>query len=238
MSHRQLFTLIACGFFLCNGAGAVDAKKVRLFILSGQSNMEGVNPDNSFTPAVVKAFPQDEVIVVKFAVGGTPIRRWWKNWTGPYDASASGADLPPGDLYAELMERVKKATEGKKPDSIVFSWMQGERDAKSGLSESYQQALKGLIASVREDLKQPATAMVIGRLSDHQNGQKHWDAVRDIQVKVATGDTRGAWVDCDDLNGPKNDLHCTKEGFVELGKRFAAKAVELLGKENNPPAQP
>jgi hypothetical protein len=238
MLHYQFYTLILCFLFFCSGAGAVDTKKVRLFILSGQSNMEGVNPDNSFTPAIVKAFPHDEVIVVKFALGGTPIRRWWKNWTGPYDVSASGSELPPGDLYAELIERVKKATEGKKPDSIVFSWMQGERDAKSGLSESYQQALKGVIACVREDLKQPSTAIVIGRLSDHQNGQKHWDAVRDIQVKIATVDNRGSWVDCDDLNGPKNDLHCTKEGFVELGKRFAAKAVELLSKGNHTSSEP
>ena len=48
--------------------------------------------------------------------------------------------------------------------------------------------------------------------------------------KVAAQDPRGAWVGTDDLNGEKNDLHCTKDGFVELGRRFAAKSVELLAR--------
>jgi hypothetical protein len=47
-------------------ATAAD-KKVRLFILSGQSNMAGLDPKVSFTPAVEKAFADDEVIVVKHA---------------------------------------------------------------------------------------------------------------------------------------------------------------------------
>ncbi len=32
----------------------------------------------SFTPTIKKAFPGDEVIVVRHAVGGTPIRLWFK----------------------------------------------------------------------------------------------------------------------------------------------------------------
>ncbi|KAB2645385.1 MAG: sialate O-acetylesterase [Verrucomicrobia bacterium] len=209
---------------------AAAAGKVRLFVLSGQSNMQGVNPDTSFTPVVKQAFPGDDVIVVLHAVGGVPIRQWWKGRTGPHDASAAGAEKLTGDLYDALMAKVKTALAGKTPDTVAFAWMQGERDAKTALSASYEEALKGLIKAVRDDLKRPDTAVVIGRLSDHLKGQEHWDAVRAIQEKVATQDARGAWVDSDDLNGEKNDLHCTKEGFVELGRRFAAKAVELLAK--------
>ena len=43
-----------------------------LFILSGQSNMAGLRPQESFTPAVVAAFGKSEVIVVKDAHGGQP----------------------------------------------------------------------------------------------------------------------------------------------------------------------
>lgn len=216
---------------------AAVAGKVRLFVLSGQSNMQGVNPHASFTPVVKQAFPADDVIVVHYAEGGTPIRRWWKGWTGPYDASAVGAEKPPGDLYEALMGRVKTALAGKTPDSVVFAWMQGERDAKSGLSASYEEALKGLIKAVRDDLKRPDVAVVVGRLSDHQKGREHWDAVRAIQEKVATQDARGAWVDSDDLNGGKNDLHCTKEGFAELGRRLAVKSVALLAKPDGSPVK-
>ena len=75
--------------------------------------------------------------------------------------------------------------------------------------------------------------VVIGRLSDCMNknpGKSHWMEVRKAQVEVAEKDPRGAWVDTDDLNGPKDGLHYNKEGYAELGKRFAEKAVELVKK--------
>jgi len=238
MNLRQftlpLSTLTCFGHSL----SAADAGKVRLFVLAGQSNIREVAPDAAFTPAVKQAYPNDDVVVVHYAEGGTPIRRWWQGWPGPHDVSAAGADQAPGDLYVTLMTNVKTALAGRTPDTVVLAWMQGERDAKSGLSASYEQALKGLIQAVRDDLKQPNMAFVIGRLSDHLKGKDHWDAVRAIQEKVAMQDPRGAWVDTDDLNGVKNDLHCTKDGFVELGRRFAAKSVELLARPHTPAINP
>ena len=238
MNLRHFTLLLSTLTFCCHILSAADAGKVRLFVLSGQSNMQGVAPSAAFTPAVKQAFPDDEVVVVHYAEGGTPIRRWWQGWSGPHDVSAAGADQAPGDLYVTLMSKVTTALAGRTPDTVVFMWMQGERDAKSGLSASYEQALKGLIQALRDDLKQPDMAVVIGRLSDHQKGKEHWDALRAIQEKVATQDPRGAWVDTDDLNGDNNDLHCTKDGFVELGRRFAAKAVQLLARPNTPAIKP
>jgi hypothetical protein len=215
---------------------AASPAKVRLFILSGQSNMVGLNPDVSFTPAVKKAFPDDEVIVVKHAVGGQPIRRWYKAWTAPENAKAppSKAKQQPGDLYDALMAQVKPAIQGKTVDTIAFVWMQGERDAKEGLSAAYAASLAGLLKQLRDDLKRPDVAVVIGRLSDNQKGEQHWDGVRAAQEKVAKDDPRAAWVDTDDLNGPQNALHYTKEGYGELGRRFAAKAIELVSKGPKP----
>jgi hypothetical protein len=47
-------------------------------------------------------------------------------------------------------------------------------------------------------------------------------------VAVATANPHMAWVDTDDLNGAKNDLHYDKPGYEELGRRFAKAAIELL----------
>ena len=58
-----------------------DAK--HLFILSGQSNMQGHRPDEAFTPAVEKALGKSKVIIVQDALGGQPIHRWWKEWKDP-----------------------------------------------------------------------------------------------------------------------------------------------------------
>ena len=83
-------------------------------------------------------------------------------------------------------------------------------------------------AGRREDIN-----VVIGRLSDLDNDSErcpHWTRVREAQVKFADSDSRYAWVDTDDLNGPKDDLHDTKRGYRILGRRFAERAIELLEK--------
>lgn len=201
--------------------------KTRLFILSGQSNMAGLRPEVSFTPTVTKAFAGDEILVVKSAQGGQPIRRWFTEWKAPEGAKIKIAGKH-GDLYDVLMKQVASATKGKPIDSVVFVWMQGERDARENLDAVYEASLRGLIGQLERDLKRKDIKVVIGRLSDNNNGTRGWDAVRAAQVKFADSDPRFAWVDTDDLNGPKNDLHYTSDGYAELGRRFANRAIELI----------
>jgi hypothetical protein len=221
--------LLMLGVSSIQGSGA---PKIRLFILSGQSNMAGLNPDLSFTPSVKKAFPDDEVIVVKSAQGGQPIRRWYRNWKAPADVRVKlrPGEKGNGDLYDVLMTKVQGAIAGKNIDTVTFVWMQGEADAKAGLAAVYEESLRGLIKQLRDDLKRPDMFFVIGRLSDYKNGDAGWDAVRVSQEKVGREESLGAWVDTDDLNGPNNKLHYTGQGYVELGNRLAAKAIELARK--------
>jgi hypothetical protein len=207
-------------------------KKVRLFILSGQSNMAGLDPRVSFTPAVEQAFAGDDVIVVKHAVGGQPIRRWYKKWQLPAGAQDAKGTVKNGDLYDQLMQAVAKGVGDKKPESVVFVWMQGERDAKAGWQAAYYEALRGTVEQLRADLKRQEIAVVVGRLSDHLKGNAGWDAVRAAQEKVADDEPLGGWVDTDDLNG-KEGLHYTKEGYAELGKRFAERSIQLLLKHES-----
>ena len=62
---RTLWSLILC-LRLAGVAQAQETEaEVHLFILSGQSNMAGLNPDLSFTPRVEQHFGKDRVIVVK-----------------------------------------------------------------------------------------------------------------------------------------------------------------------------
>jgi hypothetical protein len=101
-----------------------------------------------------------------------------------------------------------------------------------------------LIANLRKDLDVPEMNFVIGRLSDYSTSE-HWEAVRSAQVKVATDDPRGSWVDTDDTNNkvkkgkPHNDLHYTKEGYDLFGQRLARQAVLLIkGEKPDPKGRP
>lgn len=222
---RLPFAAALAAFVLCLSTPAGAADTLHLFILSGQSNMAGLKPEVSFTPTVQKAFGKEHVLVVKDARGGQPIRRWYKQWK-PAKGDKPTAD---GVLYDNLMKKVNAAVGKRKPTTVTFVWMQGERDAKELHGEVYAKSMAGLIKQLSADLGRDDVGFVIGRLSDCNNGNKktHWDMVREAQVKVAEASPRGAWVDTDDLNGPKDGLHYTKEGYAELGKRFAEAAIKL-----------
>lgn len=208
------------------------ASAKNLFILSGQSNMARLDPNMSFAPAVAAAFGKDNVIVVKDAQGGQPIRRWYKKWKPPVGTSVQD-ESHLGDLYDRLMAKVRQAAKDQELESIVFVWMQGESDAKTRMADVYEASLKGLIQQLRDDLGRQDVCVVIGRLSDHGNGTSGggWNKVREVQVKTAHDDPLAAWVDTDEFNGPSNGLHYTKDGYKALGALFAEKAIELIRKK-------
>lgn len=211
-----------------------------LFILSGQSNMEYLDPETSFIPAVKAAFGGENVIVVKLAQRGQSIRRWYKDWA-PAEGEAPGRV---GDLYRELIKQVREATQWQKMESVTFVWMQGERDARTHqYCDVYAESLRGLIQQVCDDLKLSDVNVVIGRLNDFDMENRHyacWTGIRAIQVEVAGEVPFGAWVDTDDLNSGlnfegnvvTNDIHMSEEGYKTLGSRFAKKAIELIKKRD------
>jgi len=219
------FIAFAFVFALCAGLSNAGEQQLHLFMLSGQSNMAGLKPEISFTPTVEKAFGKENVVVVKSAQGGQPIRRWYKAWK-PGKTKAPGKQWDT-KLYDNLLNATKKALGNRKPTTITFVWMQGERDAKEKYADVYAQSLVGLMDQIKKDMNHEQLFFVIGRLSDNRKGGD-WEGVRQAQVKVAEDSPLGAWVDTDDLNGPKNGLHYTKDGYKTMGERFAQEAIKLI----------
>ena len=216
-------------------ATASAAKPVHLFILSGQSNMAGMKPEAGFVPEASKLFADGEVVYVKVASGGVPIRLWVESWNEIAKKHGLTAMSDGAKYYKPILEQVAAKLNGRTLSTITFCWMQGERDAREGLQAAHEDALKQLISGLRRDLRHPEMNFVIGRLSDFDNlGYSGWQSVRETQVKVANGDPRGAWVDCDDLNNltkddkTTNDLHYTADGYKVLGERFARQAKLII----------
>ncbi len=234
MKNLTLIAVVTCTLLPVLSSHA-DGK--HLFILSGQSNMQGHRPQEAFTPAVEAALGAENVIVVQDAMGGQPIQRWYKEWTAPDGKKPAKT----GDLYDRLMRKVNAAVGDTKIKTVSFFWMQGERDAKMGWGEVYETGLNGLIKQLGDDFERDDLIVVIGRLSDFDMANaryKHWTKVREVQVKVAGDHPRGAWVDTDDLNDGanrrgkqiKNDLHYSAEGYKTFGKRMAEAALGLIEK--------
>jgi len=197
--------------------------------------MAGLDPEISFVPAVESEFGEENVIVVKDALGGQPIRRWYKGWM-PEEGDEPNAT---GDLYDSLMTKVSVAMEGRHIESVTFLWMQGERDARESHGTVYARSLMGLIEQLKGDLGRDEIFVIIGRLSDFDMSNErypHWTLVREAQVSVTEALPRAKWVNTDDLNDGLNargeeivnDLHYSVDGYRTFGERLATAAIGLI----------
>lgn len=206
-----------------------------LFILSGQSNMVHLDPDDSLIPVLADHFGRDKIIVVKDAMGSQPISRWYTDWVS---TDGTEPDLR-GDLYERLMKKVGHEIEGQTISSVTFIWIQGERDARIKEGEVYKQSLHGLIDKLKRDLNRKDLHTVIARLSDfdmENESWPHWTLIRSVQKEIAKNDPSIQWVNTDDLNSGFNangdkisdDLHYSVEGYKKLGERCAKAAINLI----------
>tara|TARA_B100001093_G_scaffold180054_1_gene172631 strand:+ start:11158 stop:11910 length:753 start_codon:yes stop_codon:yes gene_type:complete len=218
-------------------------KPVHLFVLSGQSNMQGMDPETGFMPEAKKLFKDEKVVYIKVAKGGQPICRWLEEWQdiakknglGENDIKRIHKDgevefyQPILDQYKEMLKKHPKF------NSVTFCWMQGERDANGGAHAAYKDALKQLISNLRRDLKRTDMNVVIGRIGDYALDRESCVTVRKVQSEIAKEDPYGAWVDVDDLNDRmvkgkmQSVVHYNRpEGYNVLGQRFARQGYALI----------
>jgi len=236
-------------------ASAADDKY--LFILAGQSNMQGMNQRLTFEPRVSEEFGADNVLIVKEAIGGRPIRMWLRDWRPAYDwkvdPNIPGTKPPTkeenGVMYRSMMQKIEAEIQGTKPKAIAFCWMQGERDARERHSAVYEHSLKLLFSQLKQDFPGTPIVFVIGKLSDFgkDNKQKfypEWEEICLAQENVAADTPHCTIFSTDDLNtgaSPPHwktkavtqrvdDLHMSAQGYRILGTRFAGESIKLLQK--------
>jgi len=208
-----------------------------LIIMSGQSNMVHLDPEETLLPALRKEFGYESILLVKDAKGTQPNSRWY------IKAKVQPKEKKIGDLYDRVIRKVMIAKQDVFIKSVTFIWMQGECDAKLGNADVYEDYLIGLYDRLSKDLKREDINFIIGRLNDFDMTNtkwSNWTRIRDIQVKVAESNPRFDWVDADNfntgigLNGKQftDDIHMTKDGYKQLGRAFAQKTIKLINLKN------
>ena len=121
--------------------------------------------------------------------------------------------------------------------------MQGEADSKAQNSDVYLASLNGLKRQLEQDYERNDINYIIGRLSDsgfyRRRDKKRvknscWEEIHRAQETFADASLRALWIDTDDLNGEKNELHLIKpDGYSMLGQRYVAAAKKLIIENSN-----
>ncbi|MEM1354120.1 MAG: sialate O-acetylesterase [Planctomycetota bacterium] len=175
-------------------------------------------PEITFGRQIADALPDENIVLIKYAVGGTSLDIDWDPSTGPqYDAFTdtvtNGLDalIGQGDTY----------------QIAGMLWTQGERDARTDRTTAqYQSDLTEFVAAIRgaygADLP-----FFLSRLSNRQRSASdaaRWDAIRTAQTQFAAGDPDAYLIDTDDsafsvING--EIIHFDADGQMAIGQAFA-----------------
>jgi hypothetical protein len=175
-------------------------------------------PELGFGHRLHELYPNDEIYLIKHAIGGTDLAVEWNpnpEAIGPrYKVFKQRVDA--------ALANLKKA--GKNPEIVGMIWMQGENDSTNpAYAKAYEKNLQNLIAKVRSDFNAPDMKFVAGRITTMS---KLWttpeniELVRKAQENIAKTNKNASWIDTDDLKWAYYG-HYGTQGQIDLGIRFA-----------------
>lgn len=170
-------------------------------------------PEVTFGRDIAAANPDENIGLIKYAVGATSL---WEDWKAGATAATSGPQ------YLGLLQAVENALAslgtGETPEIAGIVWMQGESDAIEGHGAQYGANLTNFIKQLRADLELPDLEFAIGQI--HHNWPGDPLDVMQAQAEVCAADPLTRLVYTDDLS--TYSRHYDTAGQMELGSRFAA----------------
>ena len=191
------------------------------------NNTESFGPEISFGHAMVKAFPGDDIRLIKYGSNGKALYNDFK----PYA----------GRNYIEMMDTFKAALTHLNDAGIEYEisgmlWMQGESDAYESQASAYEANLVNFIEVMRKEFNTPDMPFIIARVLDHfggieppkigeQTDPTQASIVRAAQVRVAENTPFVSWFDTDDyevVDPDSNPGHYGTQGVLDMGKDFAS----------------
>lgn len=192
---------------------------------------ERFGPEVGFAHAMAKAWPEEKIVLIKKAIGGTSALAWAPDWTRERAALTKNERV--GPLYKNLMEQLVEPIRERYGDDVEIAgvlWAQGGRDGRyEQAAKQYEQNLKKIIAAFRKDLGNPKLPFILAHTVDAQGrGFPHMDQIRAAQERIAKADPHSVLVSSANLSTKRDKVHFDTKGQLELGQRFAKAYLELV----------
>ena len=202
-------------------------------------------PEIAFGHEMAKAWPDETIGIIKFAVGGTSVLAWKPDWSKE-DADRVGQGRH-GSLYKKLMEKVGQAKKSREIEIVGFLWLQGGGDMKKvDVAKEYLDNLKSLVAAVRKDAGVADLPFVYGsyRLAGIPDDLSDFQPPSDVPSRRP-----GAWlvlkaqfdaqkeihnskmVILRDIETHPKNVHYNTAGQLEVGKLFAKVFLQCVPQE-------
>lgn len=188
----------------------------------------------SFIDSISQKRPNEDILFLKHAVGGTSLYAAWnKQWTlAKAKVVREDQTKRKHNLYAKMLRKVEvledyargMGYDGIDIESVV--WVQGESDALTEIAaKTYKANLTQFIQNLRSDLPDPDFRFIYLQV----NSMKfpHIEVVRDAQAELAEELEYVFVVKTSNLpdpeDFPKRDdgTHYNTEGAINLGNAFA-----------------
>jgi hypothetical protein len=196
-------------------------------------------PEIAFAHEVAKAWPDETIGIIKFAIGGTSLLAWKPDWSKE-DADRVGQGRH-GSLYKRLMDKVNAAKQSRDIEIVGFLWLQGGGDMKKvDVAKEYLDNLKSLVAAVRKGVGVADLPFIYG---SSRQGEVP-DDLSDLDPQVMDGRYPAAqWVlkaqfDAQeaipnakmvilrDIEKHPANVHYNTDGQLQVGKLFADAFLE------------
>lgn len=217
------------------------------FSSDGKSNKysDRFGSELTFAAELQKAFPNQNIAIIKYAVGGTGLhlKTGYDNWSPDF------TDGDSQNQYDYALNTINNAYQNRDidgdgvmdtliPAGIV--WMQGEADAHTSPQSAnvYFANLKRLMTLLRAAFRKDDIPVLVGKITDSQMGEEdimpYIDVVHAAQSLFVEQDVcAGYMTDIDNYqHNPKDPWHYKSQGYIDMGKDFANVFIKLKEKSN------
>ena len=186
----------------------------------------------TFAHELSGAYPQETIVLIKFAVGGSSLLAWAPDWTA--ESAQLTANQGQGPLYERLMDYVSVSISRHQQNARLAGvlWMQGERDARfPAAGREYGANLSALVQQLRGDLDAPDLPFIFGQVNPPPERYPASEEVRNAQQAAEGLIVDAIMISTEGLAKHDDNLHYNTEGQLELGRRFARAYLELQGRQ-------